>query len=726
MPEVARAVCCHCGEISQPHIDDEGNVYGCDLEETEQEYPSRWYRLLKNERNRDLTYAELQQEEYTEEMHEWAEEQAHEWERKEEEERRSREEEHYFAFDVPIVLGRDITSGEPVTVTAEELCSGTYLLGTQGAGKSSLLEQIAYQRMDQHDSVIVLDPHGELIDNIIARMPENRLDDTYLLDLSDARHYPFRLNIFHCTNPQDETARARTRGRVLRVFRRIWPEIESGQYVEKLLRHVTTTLIYNPSCTLADVPAWFRSQQTASKAASNVQDLETRAFWTHDLPALSPRDRSFQIEPFLNRVSRLLSDELLRRLLCNPGPPLDFRRLIRKRRNLLIKLPVAADVIGEAAALTGVALFSLIYAATFDDRSKDHRDSYTLIVDEFQNFVTSEFVKLFVGGRKYRAKLALAHQYIDQLHVQGLEMNRRGVLTARTVVSFHTTPRDATEVAPLYAQLEKSWAGDDLVANVAEALERHSAETVKRFALRHVAPLIQGSRMQTVGSLDFGWGDQRFDPEDARSALSQLNDLLYEAQRDGGASSSKRAAVVDAFMKTPRYLRYENDFESMKRHFDADLSAVITALIADPLVQHHPVGGRTVATQLPALPSRSAFAKIGSQAFHMETYPLPQAVSQANARRRDGKLLRQTHREYCSPSATVDEQIRNSPCRRAPQDEVSWREAKQPPSARMRIDLAKAKDDGEYERRQVKQRQQRQQESKPPTIGRRSPPKNHQ
>lgn len=707
MPEVARTACVNCGDISYASIDDEGTVYGCDLDGTDLEYPSRWYTLLKNERNRELIYDELKREEYEEEMQEWADEQAREWELKEEEERRKRE----GTISATIVLGRDIATTEPVAVTAEDLCSGTYLLGTQGAGKSSLLEQITYQRMEQHDSIIVLDPHGELIDNIIARMPESRLGDTYLFDLSDARRYPFRLNIFHCTDPSDETARAQTRGRVLRVFRRIWPEIETGQYVEKILRHVTTTLIYNPGCTLADVPTWFRSAQVAAKAAMNVQDQETRAFWTQDLPSLSPRDRSFQTEPFLNRVARLLSDDLLRRLLCNPGPPLDVGRLIRQRRSLLIKLPIADDVVGEAAGLTGVALFSLIYATTFDDRPKNYRDSYTLVVDEFQNFVTSEFVKLFVGGRKYGAKLALAHQYTNQLDLPGLEANRRGVLTARTVVSFHTTPHDAVEVAPLYARLEESWGRQNLVANVAEALERHAVEAVKRFALRHVKPLIQASRMQQVGSLDFGWGHHRFDPEDARSALSQLNDLLYEAQRDGRNDDTERAAVVDAVMETPLYLRFEEDFEKTKRRFDADLSAVIAALITDPLVEHQPAGGRAVVSTLPSLPSRHAFVKAGPQVYHIETCPLPPSVSEEEAHDREADLLRQTHREYCSHKDAVDEQINTSPCHQWPPNQPH-QAGKQPPPVIT---------DALSERRGKEH--QPQSSRTPPPIGRRSPPK---
>ncbi|MFC9883128.1 hypothetical protein ACFVJW_26580 [Streptomyces libani] len=663
----------------------------------------RWLALVEKEEKEELERQRLEElrdecaaEEEAAEREEYARAARREAQAKEEAGKREFSE----MAELKIVLGRDRDTGKSTSVTAEQMCSGMYLLGTQGSGKSSLLTQIALQRIQQRDSVIVLDPHGQLVDNLIAKMPKHRLADAFLLDLSDARNHPFRLNIFHCADPGDETERARTRGRVLRVFRRIWPEIEAGQYAEKILRYVITTLIYNPGCTLADVPGWFRGSGISAQAVANIQDPDTRSFWTYDLPSLPQRDRSFQTEPILNRIKRLLSDDLLRRLLCSPGPPLGFRQLIRQRRTLLIKLPVDADVIGEAASLAGIALFSLIYATTFDDRPKDYRDTYTLIVDEFQNFVTSEFVRLFVGGRKYGAQLVLAHQYMGQLDLPGINVNRRGVLTARTVVSFHTTPYDAVEVSPLYAQLEKNWARDNLVVDVAAALERHPVEAVKKFALRHVKPLIQGSRLQGGGyptELDFGWGTHRFRPEDARHALTLLNEILYAAERNGHVSDIQRDAVVEAIADVSRYPYLLEDPD--KTRLDADLSTVLTALNADPIVEYQPVGGRTVATQLPALPSRVAFAKVGERVYHMETLILPEGVDEYDAQEREDSLLRQTHREYCSTRAAVDEQILSSPCRK--QERPSDTPRPQPP---IQGPAQKAEESS----------------SKPPSIGRRS------
>ncbi|MEU0214333.1 hypothetical protein ABZ281_04145 [Streptomyces sp. NPDC006265] len=582
------------------------------------------------------------------------------------------------ATTATVTLGRELPRDQPVTVTAEEMCSGTYVLGTQGAGKSSLLEHLALQRLEQSDSVMVIDPHGQLVDSIIARMPQERVADTYLLDLADARRFPFRLNIFHCTDPSDETERARTRGRVFRVFRRIWPEIESGQYAEKILRYVTNTLIYNPDCTLVDVPDWFRRPGAVGPALRNVQDGDTRAFWEYDLSSLSPRERSIQTEPFLNRLGRLLAEDVLRRLLCNPGPPLDVGQLVRKRRSLLVKLPVDSDVIGEAAGLVGVTLFSLIYAATFDERGKDWRDNYTLIVDEFQNFVTSEFVKLFVGGRKYGAKLVLAHQYTNQLDQPGLDMNRRGVLTARNVVSFHTTPHDATEVAPLFAPLEKTWGRDNLVADVADALGRHPVEAVKKFALRHVQPLIQASSHSRNGSADFGWGEvSYYSPLKIRHALALLNEFLYEAERDGRVSASKKEAFIEAVYSADCFPYGERD--AAKVRLDVDLSSVTVALIDEPILERQlATGAKEVVTLLPALPSRTAFVKAGERTYQMETYPLPGKVEQHPAQQREEALIEQTRREYCSTRDTVDERIATSPCRRPPAHEPTKQLSEQP------------------------------------------------
>ena len=99
--------------------------------------------------------------------------------------------------------------------------------------------------MERDESVIVFDSHGQLIDNIIRRMPARQLTDTYHLDLKD-REYPFTLNVFACADPENEEERDRTRNRVMQAFEKLWPATQRGVYFKELLRHIIILLIEKP------------------------------------------------------------------------------------------------------------------------------------------------------------------------------------------------------------------------------------------------------------------------------------------------------------------------------------------------------------------------------------------------------------------------------------------------------------------------------------------------
>src|SRR5579872_5397907 len=88
------------------------------------------------------------------------------------------------------LLGTEIPTGVKVTIDDEERESGMYVCGVQGTGKSSFLESVLYQDICKGYSVILIDPHGDLIEHVIARLPEERVKDTFLLDIEDAKH-PF-------------------------------------------------------------------------------------------------------------------------------------------------------------------------------------------------------------------------------------------------------------------------------------------------------------------------------------------------------------------------------------------------------------------------------------------------------------------------------------------------------------------------------------------------------
>src|ERR1700680_5013741 len=131
-------------------------------------------------------------------------------------------------------LGWHEERGKFIEVNDKDRQAGTYVVGVQGVGKSSLLLNMIYQDLVKGYSVIILEPHGDLINSVIATMPGERMRKTYLLDISDTE-FPFGMNIFSCKNPADTKERARVVGRVVGVFEKIFPELAHQQYAPHML-----------------------------------------------------------------------------------------------------------------------------------------------------------------------------------------------------------------------------------------------------------------------------------------------------------------------------------------------------------------------------------------------------------------------------------------------------------------------------------------------------------
>ena len=495
--------------------------------------------------------------------------------------------------DAAIVLGRDIDTDSPITVTTEQLCSGTYVLGVQGVGKSSLLEQVACQLMEQDESVIVFDPHGQLIDNVIRRMPGRKLKDTLHLNLRDLE-YPFALNIFTCADPNNEEERRRTYSRVMQSFEKLWPETRSGVYFQKYLPQIVTLLIEHPQLTLKDVPKLLNDSIFRERYTRTLRNEGSRLFWEFSYDQLPPSQQRTQTQPLLTRVQDLLTEPVIERIICQPQSSINLRQLSEQRKNLLVRLPINEEGYTHSARTIGIMLMSLVYATTFSfaDKPENELPGFTLIVDEFQNFATDDYAKLFSQGRKFRVKQFLAHQYRGQLSDTASSDNRDATLTAGTKVIFRVSEPDSRALGSLFVDLQQRREPVNLAIDILDKLERHPNAAVKEFASEYVWPLQAGARdrvgtrrrftwghgserkeisfalwtqlmadssmWRTLSSADearhragspregrdytlvpeyptrdFGEGDVTFDPGYAQKALEALNELLYLTQKNG-------------------------------------------------------------------------------------------------------------------------------------------------------------------------------------------------
>lgn len=275
--------------------------------------------------------------------------------------------------------------------------------------------------------------------------------------------------------------------------------------------------------------------------------MGSRDFWRYDYGALSPARRLTESGPLQTRVDELLAEPVITRILCQPRSTLNIRSIIDNRQNLFIRLPVNEDAYAKAAGLVGTMLMAMVYAATFSyaDVPEEERPGFSLIVDEFQNFATDEYARLFAQGRKFKAKQLLAHQYRDQLADTGMEANKAATLTAQTKVIFAVTKADALALADDFLPLEKRRETVNLEMTPTRSLDKHPSPAVKEFAKR-VWKLEEGAAKKDSGWLDFGEGPRRFDPADPRRVLELLNDLLYRAQKDRRLDEAAAAELMAA------------------------------------------------------------------------------------------------------------------------------------------------------------------------------------
>src|SRR5438132_598633 len=125
-----------------------------------------------------------------------------------------------------IILGNDIQTGKPVTLKEKDFALGGYFIGVRRVGKSALLSQLIMQSINNKRGVCVIDPHGDLVRDVLGMLPQQKIDngDVILLDPLDADgQFPFGLNIFRCENKNNPRLLQYTVDSVMHLFEKLWP-----------------------------------------------------------------------------------------------------------------------------------------------------------------------------------------------------------------------------------------------------------------------------------------------------------------------------------------------------------------------------------------------------------------------------------------------------------------------------------------------------------------------
>jgi energy-coupling factor transporter ATP-binding protein EcfA2 len=289
-----------------------------------------------------------------------------------------------------------------------------YLIGKTGTGKSTLLETMIRQDIDSGQGLALLDPHGDLIEKVLARIPEHRRDDLIYFNVPDPSR-PLGFNPLETLPPLKRPLAA---SGLLEVFKKIWAD-SWGPRLEHILRNALLALLDQPEAILSDVLRLLSDQAFRKNVAGRAVNAQVRDFWLREYESYPKNFRAEAIAPIQNKVGAFLADPMLNRILTQTKSSFDVRRVMDEGKILLVNL--AKGKMGEdTAALLGsliVAKVGLAASSRADLPEEARRDFY-LYLDEFQNFTTLSLATMLTELRKYHVSLILAHQYLSQLDLQ--------------------------------------------------------------------------------------------------------------------------------------------------------------------------------------------------------------------------------------------------------------------------------------------------------------------
>lgn len=293
---------------------------------------------------------------------------------------------------------------------ADDRSTHTYVLGSSGVGKSKALATWIIEDIYNGRGYGVIDPHGDLIRDIIDYLPEEP-DNVIHVDLTDPK-YVIGFNPLEQQKGIDPYTQALE---LVEVFRKIWDLTDATTpRLLEILRNSVYTLI-EAGGTMLDIEPLLTNQEFRIETIKNVKNEAVHSFWHNRFAKWDNRDRVSNIESTLNKVSTFTSDPRIRMMLSSKKSTIDIRQIMDASMVLLINLSKGA--LRTNSYLLGALFVAKIQMAAMSRESlpPQHRIPWYLYVDEFQNYATDSFDEIMSEARKYGLSITLAHQNLKQL-----------------------------------------------------------------------------------------------------------------------------------------------------------------------------------------------------------------------------------------------------------------------------------------------------------------------
>ncbi len=313
------------------------------------------------------------------------------------------------------LMGQAFIQNRPVDVRLmlDDHRRHVYAIGQTGTGKTTLIVKMAMENIKNGQGVAVLDPHGDLIEHILIRIPEERVDDVILLDPGDT-DFPIGLNMLEW---QTEDQRGFLVDEMLAMLQLLYLRDEIGPMFWHNVRYGLLLAMANRDDpgTLIEFPCLFSNQYFHKRWLKYVKDPLVLRFWEEEFP-MTDYKREAYLQYVVSKFDPFITHPLMRNIIGQVKSGINFDSLINQGKILLVNL--AKGKLGEMnSSLLGMIIIAKLYAAAMRRISMPigERRDFFVYVDEFQNLATDTFAHILSEARKFRLNLMLCNQYMAQL-----------------------------------------------------------------------------------------------------------------------------------------------------------------------------------------------------------------------------------------------------------------------------------------------------------------------
>jgi energy-coupling factor transporter ATP-binding protein EcfA2 len=341
-------------------------------------------------------------------------------------------------------------------IRADDRGKHIYVIGKTGMGKSTMLENMAIQDIQNGEGLAFIDPHGSTAEKLLDFIPYDRIQDVVYFAPFDT-DYPVGFNVMEDVGFDK---RHLVVSGLMGAFKRIWVDAWSAR-MEYILQNTLLALLEYPDSTLLDVNRMLTNKNFRAAVVEKITDPIVKEFWTVEFQTYTDRYTQEATPAIQNKVGQFVSNPLIRNIVGQPKSTFDLRKMMDEKKIVIVNL--SKGRMGETnASLLGSMLTVKIYLAAMSRAEESPArmaklPRFYFYVDEFQSMMNEAFADILSEARKYKLALTLANQYIEQME----EKVREAVFgNVGTLIVFRVGPFDAEVLKTVF---EPTFTAEDLV-----------------------------------------------------------------------------------------------------------------------------------------------------------------------------------------------------------------------------------------------------------------------